>query len=103
VGSTPPPQAGRATAGGAPEGFGALRARLAVSDPAATRAAPPAPGSVPKQWASGDRDGLLLVVLQTLGFTAAHDAFAFECAALTGDRRVLPFSLFTPPPRPYER
>jgi hypothetical protein len=34
---------------------------------------------------------LLLVVLHTLGFTAAYDALAFERAALTGDHGALPF------------
>jgi hypothetical protein len=33
-----------------------------------------------------------MVVLPTLGFTAAHDAIAFERAALTGDYSALPFS-----------
>lgn len=63
-----------------------------IFGPPATSAALLIPGSVPKQRASGNGHLLLLIVLPTLSFTAAYNAFAFERAAPTSDHGALPFS-----------
>src|SRR5262249_49812572 len=70
------------------------KGHLAVSGPPATSAASSAHGSPLKRSASGKGNPLLPVVLHTLGFTAEHDAFTLERAALTGDHGAL---LFSPP------